>query len=79
VGINKIHAKSKTPFKKPKNGELHKNQEVWNKKFRRKRVIVEHVIRNCKVFRIVKEKYRNKRKKLDIVWAVVCGLVNLKT
>ena len=63
----------------PKKAELHEKQEIWNKKFRRKRVVVEHVIRKCKIFRIAKEKYRSKRKKIDIVWAVVCGLVNFKT
>lgn len=78
-GMGEIHKRSKIPFKKPKNGELTKRQQRWNKKFRKQRVKVEHVIRRCKLFRIVKERYRNKRKNLQIVWSIVCGLVNLKT
>ena len=79
VGINKIHSRSQLPHKKPKNGELTKKQRRQNKRFRSRRVKVEHVIRRCKIFRIVKERYRNKRRNLQKVWSVVCGLVNLKT
>jgi hypothetical protein len=77
-GIEALHPKARVPVKKPKNGELTKNQKRNNKRFRRKRVKVEHVIRLCKVFRIVKERYRNKRRRLQTVWSVICGLVNYK-
>lgn len=78
VGINKSHPNARVPFKKPKNQQLPKAQQKWNKKFRKKRVRVEHVIRRCKVFRIVKECYRNKRKNMQIIWSIICGIVNLK-
>ena len=78
VGISKIHAKAKTPIKKPRNGELSKKQKQKNKTFRRKRVKVEHVIRRCKTFKIVKEQFRNSRDKLQNVWSIICGIVNLK-
>jgi len=77
-GIDKLHGKTKTPFKTPKGGKLTKSQKRKNKRFRRKRVRVEHTIRRCKVFRIVKERYRNKRRRIQTVWSVVCGLVNYK-
>jgi hypothetical protein len=78
-GIAKLHANSKLPHKKPKKGKLTKKQKQQNRKQRRKRVKVEHVIRRCKCFRIVKETYRNHRRHLHQVWLIVCGLVNLAT
>lgn len=78
-GIQKNHAKSKIPFRKPRKTTLPKNQRKYNTRLRRKRVKVEHVIRQCKIFRIVKERYRNKQKNLQIVWSVICGIVNYKS
>ena len=69
---------AKAPFKKPKNGELTENQKRKNKKFRSKRVKVEHAIRRCKIFRIVKERFRNAKRKLQSIWSLIAGLVNLK-
>lgn len=78
-GIDKWHTNSNLPHKKPKQGKLTKKQKRQNRKLRRKRVKVEHVIRRCKCFRIVKETYRNHRKHLHQVWLIICGLVNLAT
>jgi hypothetical protein len=78
-GVHKIHENTQIPFKKPKNGELTKKQKKWNKKFRRKRVKVEHIIRKCKIFRIVKERFRNKGRNLQKIWTIICGIVNLKS
>lgn len=78
-GIAKIHATSKLPYKKPKGGKLTKKQKRQNRKQRAKRVKVEHVIRRCKCFRIVKETYRNHRRHLHQVWLIICGIVNLAT
>ena len=78
-GIEKIHSNSKIPIKKPNKGELTKNQKKKNKRFRRKRVKVEHVIRRCKCWRIVKETYRNHRRHITQVWLLICGIVNFST
>lgn len=77
LGIDKIHPNSSVPHKKPKNGSLTPKQKKQNKKFRRKRVKIEHVNRLCKCFRIVKETYRNHLKHISQIWLLVCGLVNL--
>lgn len=77
VGIEKIHPNSKIPHKKPCNGELTKKQIKQNKKFRKKRIKIEHVNRFCKCFRIVKETYRNGLRNINNVWLIICGLVNL--
>ena len=77
VGIDKIHPNIKIPHKKPKNGEFTEKQKKENKKFRKKRVKIEHVNRKCKCFRMVKETYRNRLNHIEQVWLIVCGLVNL--
>lgn len=77
VGMDQLHARSKVPHKKPKNGELTQKQKRQNKAFRSKRVRIEHVNRTCKCFRIVKETYRNRLNHIAQIWLIVCGLVNL--
>jgi hypothetical protein len=77
VGIHKIHPNSKVPHKKPKSAELTKKQKKQNKRFRRKRVKIEHINRKCKCFRIVKETYRNRLNHIELIWLIICGLVNL--
>ena len=82
LGIDKIHANTKVPHKKPNgrrtaNAELTQKQKKENKKFRKKRVKIEHINRKCKCFRIVKETYRNRLNHTGQIWLIVCGLVNL--
>ena len=76
VRIDKIHARSQVPQKKPNNGRLTKKQKRQNKAFRSKRVKIEHVNRLCKCFRIVKETYRNRLNHIQQIWLIVSGLVN---
>ena len=42
------------------------------------RINAEHVNRRCKIFRIVKDKYRDKHKNYSKVWNVIAALVNLR-
>ena len=77
MGIDKVHARSQIPHKKPKNGKLTEKQKRQNRAFRRKRVRIEHVNRLCKCFRVVKETFRNRLNHIEQIWLIVCGLVNL--
>lgn len=45
----------KTPQKKPKNRELTASQKQQNKEFSSERIVVEHVIRLMKIFRVASE------------------------
>lgn len=77
-GINRIHKNSIIPHKRPKKGKLTKEQKKENKHQRSRRVKVEHAIRLVKVWRITKETYRNKLRKIKEVWLLICGLVNFE-
>jgi hypothetical protein len=77
-GIQKLYANSTTPHKKPKGGELTKEQRQENRALASLRIPIEHVNRRCKIFRAVKETYRGKHKNVHKVWTVVAALVNLR-
>jgi len=77
-GIKDMHSNSCTPVKKPKGKTLTKRQKLYNHLLSKKRIVVENVIRRCKIFRITKDVYRGKHKNHGKVWNLVAGLVNLR-
>lgn len=77
-GIDKYHCNCMLPIKKKKGQSLCKQDKAYNKILAKKRVVVEHAIRLCKIFRIVKGVYRAKHKNYSFNWNLVAGLVNLR-
>ena len=77
-GLEKYHANCLLPVKKKKGQRLCKQAKEYNKALAKKRVVVEHVIRLCKIFRIVKDVYRGKHKNYSFNWNLVAALVNLR-
>lgn len=75
-GLSQLHEKSKTPQKKPRKGELSGEQKQANRELARRRVVVEHVIRSLKIFRILAERYRNRRKRFSLRFNLIAGLYN---
>jgi hypothetical protein len=75
-GLMKLHAKSKTPHKKPRKSELSDEQKQSNRELAGRRVVVEHVIRSLKIFRILAERYRNRRKRFSLRFNLIAGLYN---
>lgn len=77
-GLAGEHENSQTPTKKPKGGELTKDQKRENRELARKRIVVENVIRYLKIFRIVAEKYRNRRRRFGLRFNLIAGLYNFE-
>lgn len=75
-GLRKLHTKGLTPHKKPHKSELTDEQKVSNRELARRRVVVEHVIRSLKIFRILAERYRNRRKRFSLRFNLIAGLHN---
>ena len=75
-GLQKLHEKSKTPRKKPRNSKLTEEQRQSNRALACRRVVVEHVIRRLKVFRILAERYRNRRKRFSLRFNLIAELYN---
>jgi hypothetical protein len=75
-GICDIHANSITPFKKPRNRELTADQKRFNSKLSKFRILIEHVNRRIKRFKILQIRYRNKQRKHLLRISLVCGINN---
>lgn len=77
-GLQKLHENSQTPKKKPKKGKLTKEEKAGNSELSRRRVIVENVIRSLKIFRILSERYRNRRKRFGLRFNLIAGIYNFE-
>jgi uncharacterized membrane protein len=64
-----------SPDKKTRIQAITSEQKQENKKKARKRIVVEHLIRLVKIFRVAAERFRRKRKNYEPVILVVCGLI----
>lgn len=77
-GMVSYHQNSITPIKKKKGKQLSKEDKNFNHQLSKERVLVENIIRRCKIFRIVKEVYRGKHKNYGKTWNLIAGLVNIR-
>jgi len=75
-GLDKLHGKSRTPKKKPRKGTLTKAEKRANRALARRRIVVENVIRSLKIFRIMSERYRNRRRRFGLRFNLIAGLYN---
>jgi len=75
-GIYELHAFSVTPFKKPRKGELTKEQKAFNRSLARYRIAIEHVNRWIKRFKMFQQRYRNKQRKHLMRFSLICGIYN---
>ncbi len=65
-----------TPFKRKPSKNLTSEQRTFNRAHFRVHIRVENGVRRVKVFRIMKEMYRNKLKKYDRINDIAYGVVN---
>ena len=75
-GIAKIHRLSETPIKKPKGAKLSKTQKKYNRQLNRLRIVVEHVNRRLKIFKILSYRYRNRHRRFGLRSNLIAGIYN---
>jgi hypothetical protein len=75
-GIKNIHDLSYTPVKKSKKKSLSSTEKDYNRQLAKHRIYVEHVIRCLKVFRILAQTYRNRRRRFGLRFNLIAGLYN---
>ena len=75
-GLSRFHANSQTPHKKSKHHPLTAERKADNKQLSRERMVVEHALGRLKVFRILSERYRNRRKRFGLRFNLLAALVN---
>jgi len=77
-GIQKLHGKSELPKKKSKKHPLTKDDKKKNQALSSERVVNENVIGMVKRFKIIADKYRNRRKRFGLRFNLIAGIYNLE-
>lgn len=77
-GLAAVHQNSQTPAKKTKLHPLTEAQKTNNRKLSSVRIFVEHIIRRLKIFRILSERYRNRRKRFALRFNLIAAIHNLE-
>ncbi len=78
LGIQNTCASSFVPKKKSKNNPLTKQDKQWNRNLASARVLNEHVIGQVKKFKIVSDRYRNRRKRFNLRFNLIAGIYNFE-
>jgi hypothetical protein len=83
-GITNIHPNSTTPYKRKRKQKdkpripLTKAERQHNHQLASDRILNEHVIGALKRFKIIAEKYRNRRKRFGLRFNLIAGIYNLQ-
>jgi len=75
-GLQKLHARTVIPKKKSKKHPLSKEDKNSNTNLAKERVTVENVIGMLKRFKIISDRYRNRRKRFGLRFNLIAGLYN---
>jgi len=77
-GLANTHANSQTPAKKTKLHPLNAEQKTNNRALSKVRILIENIIRKLKIFRILSERYRNRRKRFGLRFNLIAAIYNLE-
>lgn len=77
-GISKIHANSALPKKKTKNSPLTKEDKRKNRWLSSELVLNENVIGVIKRFKIISDRYRNRRKRFGLRFNLIAAIHNME-
>ncbi len=77
-GLKKLHANSELPKKKTKKHPLTKDDKKSNQDIASKRVLNENVIAMIKRFKIISDRYRNRRKRFGLRFNLISAVYNLE-
>lgn len=77
-GLQRMHANCRLPIKKPRGGKLSADDKAYNRELARERVVIEHINRCLKIFRILAERYRNRRRRFGLRCNLIAALYNFE-
>lgn len=75
-GLQQIHTKTQMPKKKSKKHPLSKLDKKNNQHLSSDRILNENVIGMIKRFKIVADRYRNRRKRFALRFNLIAGIYN---
>ena len=77
-GLQKIHVKTQMPKKRSKKNPLTREDKENNQNLSRDRVLNENAIGMLKRFKIIADRYRNRRKRFCLRFNLIAGIYNLE-
>ncbi len=76
MGLQKLHGKTTMPKKRSKKTPLSQEDKRANRTISKERVPAEHVIAAVKRFKIVSDRYRNRRERFGLRFALIAACYN---
>jgi hypothetical protein len=77
MGIKKLHSNSRVPTKRSAKKPLTKHDKRLNRNIASERALNENVIGSLKRFKILNDRYRNRRKRFGLRFNLIAGIYNL--
>jgi hypothetical protein len=77
-GIQKLHSQSELPKKRSQKNPLTKEDKKKNQELASERVANENVIGMMKRFKIIADKYRNRRKRFGLRFNLIAAVYNIE-
>lgn len=77
-GLQKLHSETQLAKKKTKKKKLTKEEKKHNKELSSQRVVVENMIGFIKRFKIVADRYRNRRKRFSLRFNLIAAICNFE-
>ena len=77
-GLQKLHPNTEIPYKRRKGWELEPYQQHYNRALAKLRLSIENVNAKLKVFRILSERYRCRRRRFGLRFNLVAGIYNFE-
>lgn len=77
-GLQKIHTNTLMPKKRSKKKPLTKEDKTRNRELSSQRVLNENVIGSIKRFKIVSDKYRNRRRRFGLRYNLISAIYNFE-
>ena len=77
-GLQREHANTSLPAKKPKKQPLTREQRRTNREQSRKRILIENVMGFLKRFKVIAERYRNRRRRFGLRFNLISAIYNME-
>ena len=78
IGIKRFHANSILPKKRKRKQKLSKEDKIFNRNVSSERATNEHAIGFVKRFKILSERYRNRRRRFGLRFNLIAGICNFE-
>lgn len=77
-GLQKLHPNTELPCKRRRGWELEPHQKHYNRALSKLRLSIEHVNAKLKVFRILSERYRCRRRRFGLRFNLIAAIYNFE-